>query len=254
MSLGETISSARSEAGLTVEQVSEQTRIRATVVRAIENDEFALCGGDVYARGHLRSIAKVVGLDADPLVVEYDAAHTASIPTVAEVFESETSTQRPNRGPNWSAVMVAVLVVAAGAVGFQVFRADSDGTRETTTVADPGSSISEQPTQSKSASPSESPTQIAQAETKEVVLTVTALSNSVSWIQVTDRANSVLFDGNVGQGRSKTFRNAKELTLLVGNAAGVELNVNGTDLGAPGKSGEVVSLTFTPKDPDGSAG
>lgn len=253
MSLGETISSARSAAGLTVDEVSEQTRIRATVVRAIENDDFRLCGGDVYARGHLRSIAKVVGIDGDPLVAEYDQENAVEVPTVAEVFESETSTQRQRRGPNWSAVMVAALVAAVGVVGFQVFRADSDGTRETTTVADPGTSISEQaPTESPS--PSDSPTQVAQAPPKEVELVVSALPGSLSWIQVSDRSDNVLFDGNISDGRSKTFRNPKALKLLVGNGAGVELTVNGTDLGAPGASGEVVRLTFTPKDPDGSAG
>jgi cytoskeletal protein RodZ len=76
MSIGATLAEARQEAGLTVADVSARTRIREGLIRAIEQDEFASCGGDFYARGHIRAIAGVVGTDPRPLIVEYDAAHT----------------------------------------------------------------------------------------------------------------------------------------------------------------------------------
>lgn len=75
MSIGVTLAEARQEAGLTVADVSARTRIREGLIRAIEQDEFAVCGGDFYARGHIRAIAGVVGTDPRPLIVEYDAAH-----------------------------------------------------------------------------------------------------------------------------------------------------------------------------------
>jgi Helix-turn-helix domain len=73
MSIGETLAEARREAGLTVTQVSQRTRIRETIIRGIEQDDYAPCGGDFYARGHVRSIARVVGTDPVPLIAEYDA-------------------------------------------------------------------------------------------------------------------------------------------------------------------------------------
>lgn len=75
MSIGATLADARQEAGLTVADVSARTRIREGLIRAIEQDEFESCGGDFYARGHIRAIAGVVGTDPRPLIVEYDAAH-----------------------------------------------------------------------------------------------------------------------------------------------------------------------------------
>jgi len=57
--IGETLAEARHEAGLTVAQVSARTRIRETIIRGIEHDDYAACGGDFYARGNIRSIAKV---------------------------------------------------------------------------------------------------------------------------------------------------------------------------------------------------
>jgi len=65
--IGDTLAEARQRAGLTVAQVSEQTRIREAVITGIEGDDYSACGGDFYARANIRSIAKVVGADAGPL-------------------------------------------------------------------------------------------------------------------------------------------------------------------------------------------
>jgi cytoskeletal protein RodZ len=70
--IGETLAEARRQTGLTVAQVSQRTRIRQTIIRAIEDDDYATCGGDFYARGHIRSIARAVGADSGPLIQEYD--------------------------------------------------------------------------------------------------------------------------------------------------------------------------------------
>ena len=63
VSIGEDLADARRRAGLTVSQVSQQTRIRESIIRDIEQGDFTACGGDFYARGHIRSIAGVVGTD-----------------------------------------------------------------------------------------------------------------------------------------------------------------------------------------------
>jgi len=75
--IGETLAAARHQAGLTVADVSERTRIRPTIIRAIEDNDYTSCGGDFYARGNIRDMARVVGIDAEPLIREYDAAHRA---------------------------------------------------------------------------------------------------------------------------------------------------------------------------------
>ena len=75
MGIGGALAEARTEVGLTVTQVSERTRIRETIIRGIERDDYSACGGDYYARGHIRAIARVVGTDPVPLIEEYDAAH-----------------------------------------------------------------------------------------------------------------------------------------------------------------------------------
>lgn len=63
---------ARTAAGMSVADVSAATRIRPAVVEAIERDDFSLCGGDAYAKGQLRSIARAVGIDAEPVVATFE--------------------------------------------------------------------------------------------------------------------------------------------------------------------------------------
>lgn len=249
MSLGHDVSAARQESGLSLAEVSERTRIRATVIGEIESDNFVHCGGDVYARGHLRAIATAVGADPVPWIEAYDAEYGTVAPSATEVFESETAAPARRRGANWSAVMAAALVVAVGLVVAQITSTSDDGGRTTTTVAEPT------PTESTpDAEPTDEPSQVAEAEPKEVVVRMTALPGAISWVSVTRADGGVLYEGNVSDGQSKTFRDKTRVNVLSGCASAIELTVNGTDVGSPGGECSPVTVRFTPKDPDGTAG
>jgi cytoskeletal protein RodZ len=121
VSIGETLAGARSRAGLTIADVSVRTRIREALVRAIEHDDFAACGADVYARGHIRAIAAVVNVDADELISQYDAAHPSGRPpTLADLPRRPPVRQRRrrNRTPALSIAVVLVLAV----IGFAAYK------------------------------------------------------------------------------------------------------------------------------------
>ena len=114
MSIGGTLAEARHHAGLTVADVSASTRIREGLIRAIEQDRFDACGGDFYARGHIRAIALAVGADPESLVDEYDVAHPSGRPlTLEELIEQQS---RPPRGGGWGRRLVPVVYVLCLAV------------------------------------------------------------------------------------------------------------------------------------------
>ncbi len=118
MPIGETLAEARRQTGLTVAQVSQRTRIRQTIIRAIEDDDYAACGGDFYARGHIRSIARAVGADSEPLIQEYDQHYRAKdgYATVSlDDLLSLSAAESRQRGPDLSAVW-GVGASAAAAV------------------------------------------------------------------------------------------------------------------------------------------
>src|SRR3954452_22250751 len=123
MSIGETLAAARAEAGLTIDDVSRETRVRSTLVRAIEHDDFSMCGGDVYARGHIRNIASLLGVDPRPLVAEFDRSH-GGLPTPVEnpvpVFDPEVAARSERSRPNWAAAMAVALVIICVIAGVQL--------------------------------------------------------------------------------------------------------------------------------------
>ena len=72
MSAGQMLRAARDARGLTLDDVAQATKLRASILAAMEDDDFSHCGGLVYARGQLRSIAPVLGLDPEALVDAFD--------------------------------------------------------------------------------------------------------------------------------------------------------------------------------------
>lgn len=78
--VGRRLALARQHAGLSIEEVVAATRIRPGMLREIETGEFVHCGGDVYARGHVRAIAKVVGIDPEPLLAEHPPSVPSDLP------------------------------------------------------------------------------------------------------------------------------------------------------------------------------
>ncbi len=72
MSAGQMLSAARVERGISLDDLANTTKLRASILAAMEDDDFSHCGGTVYARGQLRAIAPVLGLDPDDLVDAFD--------------------------------------------------------------------------------------------------------------------------------------------------------------------------------------
>lgn len=72
MPLGEYLALAREEAGLAQAQLADKVRLRTTVLMAIEDDDFSMCGGDVYARGHLKALAAALELDPAAVLAIFD--------------------------------------------------------------------------------------------------------------------------------------------------------------------------------------
>ncbi len=121
MSIGESLAEARRQAGLSISQVSQRTRVREAIIRGIERDDYSACGGDFYARGHIRSIARAVGADPEPLIREYDATVRSEQPvTAAELFRPATpiKVREPPRRP-WTAALGLALVVVIGVAAYQ---------------------------------------------------------------------------------------------------------------------------------------
>lgn len=77
---GTLVDAALRERHLTIDDLSQSTRLRRGLLLQMLDDDFIETGGDVYARGHLRAIAGVLDLDAELLVAAYDSAPSVRRP------------------------------------------------------------------------------------------------------------------------------------------------------------------------------
>ncbi len=113
--IGPELAAARTRLGLSVDELADRTRIRPHVIESIEVDDFAPCGGDFYARGHLRTLARVLGKDVAPLLEQFDNRYATAPINARRVFEAELATgmtgsmRRTVGGPNWGLLVGVVL-------------------------------------------------------------------------------------------------------------------------------------------------
>jgi cytoskeletal protein RodZ len=247
LSIGEVLADARRRSGLTVTQVSQRTCIRETIIRGIERGDFSACGGDFYARGHIRSIAHAVGTDPDPLIREYDSAQGApQAITAADVFEPSTPIKlKERRRPNWSLAMLAVLAIIVGLVTYHFVSAKAP--------ANPAASghhsakshhhvvhPSTKPTPASDSSPATS------ANSHKVVIVLTTAANEVCWVDLTvSTTGKQLFQGDVNPVTTETWTAYKPVTLELGNPGAVTLTVNGKNESHTSLGSQPVTLTIS---------
>jgi hypothetical protein len=128
--IGPELAAARTRLGLSVDALAERTRVRPHVIESMEVDDFDPCGGDFYARGHLRTLARVLGLDVTPLLAHYDERYAHAPISPRRVFEAELATgthggiRGTRGGPNWSVLVAAVMAVV---LAWSVARLLTDG-------------------------------------------------------------------------------------------------------------------------------
>lgn len=247
MSVGETLTHAREARGLTVEDLSAQTRIRGGLIRQIEADDFSGCGGAVYARGHLRSLAKVVGVDGEELVAEFDRGHAdeaapALVPVPA--VDPHEAARADRKAPNWTAAMAVALVVICVLAGISLF-GNRHHSPSHNTANGLGPTASPAPS---SASPSPSaasppPGSVARVRTDQAIALVRVTTDR-TWMSVSTLSGRLLFQGLLSAGQQRLFKDTKGLRLTIGNAPAVDLVANGRDLGAPRSQGNVAHVTI----------
>jgi cytoskeletal protein RodZ len=243
MSLGSSITQARKSAGLSIEDLSASTNIRTALLKEIESDYFANCGGETYARGHLRNIALKLGVDPQVFLEAFEDEQLHSNRSMKELLVENSVMRQPEeaRKVSWK-VLATISVSSLFIAGLAQIIISNTATVE---ISEPVASISA--TESATPSPEATeatPTEQATVSTGEGVELVISATRAKSWLFVSDATGRTLFSGQVSQGSSKTFRTDVSLNVKIGNAGGVDLTVNGKKVDSIGVDGEVVSVSY----------
>jgi cytoskeleton protein RodZ len=157
--IGARLRAGREKLGLTVLQVAERIHTDPKIVEAIEVENFEALGAPVYARGHIRHYAELVGVPATELIALYADMSKVAQPDLTRIVKAPAGTNSSKL------VAPALLVIAVFAVAGAVWWVSALSKKtpqltETHVVGDESGSEQAPPTAPESASNSAPPSVI----------------------------------------------------------------------------------------------
>ncbi len=247
MSLGSMISKARKDAGLSIDELSAATNIRGPLIREMEANNFSQCGGDTYARGHIRNIATKLNLDPQVFITAFEDEQMHVDRSMQDLLVETNVMREPSqtRKVSWKA-LVTISVASLFVAGLAQIIVSNNSTPDIPALIEETTA----PTQSPEATPEATPVEevvpddaptISTGQGVEIVISAT---RAKSWLFVSDATGRTLFSGQIAAGSTKTFTSDQQLNLKVGNAGGVDLSVNGKKIDSLGLDGQVVSVSY----------
>lgn len=237
MNLGEVLLSARTSARLSIEDLAALTSIRVGLLTEMERNDFAHCGGDIYAKGHLRNIAPKIGLDPSNLIELYVQEHSLESRSINEMLAENSVTKVPHEKKNLSwkvpaGFSIAVVLVLA-VVQIVVTNVGSDSVVKAVVI--------------ESASPTPVATAVESTTTQTVAgagvrMTITAARGN-SLIDIVVDGQHV-DKGSIFQGESKSYEATTSISIFFSNPAGLDVTVNDELLAPLGGANQEVRRTF----------
>lgn len=238
---GRVLQAERLRRQLALDAVARQLRLSVSQVEALEGDDYEKLPGTTFVRGFIRNYARVLDLDADPLLARYELLHpppsTRTLSLNAPKGDVGSSTTRLFPGPKrrlrrarmrMAASAIAVLVLLLFASGMPTRWARSvsefaDAARGSVpSVSEPSSlgPVSNAHAQSLPAEPAKPPVATGLA-------TVEFDFAQQSWVEVRDRADQRLMARLNAGGTRQALSGQAPLSLVVGNASAVTITYNG---------------------------
>ncbi|GAB6157563.1 DUF4115 domain-containing protein [Desulfotomaculum varum] len=239
MPIGEVLRNARIRKGYSFEYLEEATKIRAKYLQALENENFAVLPGQVYAKAFLRTYARFLELDVEQVMAEYN-----QLSQETALHKNETEQPQPTataRSKRWRYAVAGFAVIALLAFNALYHMGDSPEHNKPelpNTVQQPPANQT-----LPSAPINNNRPETGQPKPTEGVRVVLKVTDSQSWMQIVADGKTV-FSGMVNPGETKDFTADEKIYLHVGNAGAVEVSVNGKDLGRLGEPGKVRRQTF----------
>ncbi|MDX6324689.1 MAG: hypothetical protein QOK15_1043 [Nocardioidaceae bacterium] len=236
--IGPELAAARTRVGLSVDELADRTRIRPHVIESIEVDDFAPCGGDFYARGHIRTLARVLGKDSAPMLEAFERRYATAPVNARRVFEAELATGMTGSrrtaigGPNWALLVAAVLALVLVWSAVRLFAGDPSVTLE-----------NPPPVLNGSAGLGKGYDAQAPAAAQQVPTTVTAVTAGVH-VQVRDGKGALIFEGDLAIGQSKELSVDPPVTVVADNGSALSVKIAGRDLGAVGTAASPATKVY----------
>jgi cytoskeleton protein RodZ len=269
---GDRLRREREMRGITLDEITESTKISRRHLEALEGEHFDQLPGGVFNKGFVRAYARFLGIDEDRAVADYSAASNEQ-PEPENKFPLEIHEQ-PNRALNPRRsnlpLVFAVAALVGVLVGYGLYRSKPhnstpiESTRQPasavaepqTSGANPQSATSSTPDSTNDSAPAakQAPAQVAAAErARQAAPTESPAAGSAFFVQIVAKEDSwvsIVADGKsvmervLTADKQKKVKAGRSLILRTGNGGGIEVSFNGRPLGALGNENEPRTLTF----------
>ena len=243
MEIGKTLKEAREAMGLSLEAVEEETKIRRKYIQALEQEQFQVLPGPIYAKAFLKNYAKFLGVKVEEIMEEYmqqfpeqTATEESTAPTAQRV---KNKPQVPQVKPRyWLYIVSAIIIIG---VVISVLFATKDMWPKRPAAG--GNSQLQAGEQTQVPAPQQpQPGQVDAAKPSTVKVALNVKSDRC-WVRVVvDGAPS--FQGELSANQTKEFEGKEKIAFTLGNAGVVEVIVNGQNMGFLGAFGQVIDREF----------
>jgi cytoskeleton protein RodZ len=255
LSVGKVLQGARLEQRLDLPTVSARTKMSVRYLEAIEADDRRSLPSGFFYKSFVDQYARFLGLDTQEINGEVERLLSADAPLPLPGYESVVSRNIPPMirsrrfAPRRALISLAALVtVVVGCSGIYAWwhQGKFGGFRTETARSAPP------PTTSAAFSREVAPPKPASAEEPESS-TATAgykvllnlMAREETWLSISSEGKR-LFSGVLAANQTKTVEGKESATMKVGNAAGLEVRLNGKLIGPLGGRGQVLVVVFTP--------
>lgn len=256
-SVGEVLRGARLEQQLDLPTVSAGTKISVRYLEAIESDDRRSLPSGFFYKSFVDQYARFLGLDTPEINAEVDRLLSTDAPLPLPGYESVVSRKVPPMTPAprfaggraWLS-LAALIVVVVGCSGIYAWwhQGKLGGFRsalEKISAASPP--VVSVASTSKPAPPQETPSaqETASPAAAGYKVLLNLIAREETWLSISSEGKR-LFSGVLAANQSKTVEGKESATMKVGNAAGLEVRLNGKLLGPLGARGQVLVVVFTP--------
>lgn len=245
---GHELKRARELRGISLKEIADSTKISKRFLEAIERNDMKALPAPVFTRGFVREYARYLGLNSEEIVTRYgeslraheleteqreaaqvNAWNAAAVARTTGPIRVEKQPSGVPFVPIVSAIGVLALLVAA------VFYFRADRSRETTD----NQAIETTQSAAAVAEPAQATATTATQEPAEGLLLQLRVIED-SWLSLEVDGNTVVND-ELKAGDERTFEAKESVTFkTVGNAAGLDITLNGVKVPPLGDTGEVV--------------
>lgn len=258
-SIGERLRRQRLQQRISLEQVSLETKIGIRLLEAIEAEQFDKLPGGVFRRNFVLQYARALGMDTDDIAGELKNLNQFDDEVATPALRPLSAQEEPNRfafplwgnlsgvgGSTLGSLVAAVGVMLACALIYSWWQSPKE-IRTTAPKTAAVSPPSAKPPTAAPAVPRSEPTAgpAGQSDRTSAPVRVGLSADEKTWISVSSDGKNIFANALLPH-ETKMVEASEKVRILIGNAGGLEISLNGKPIGPIGPRGQIRIVELTP--------